>query len=120
MFNTDVRFSQTSGYSAGYNTSQWIWNASLEYMFYKKQFTLAARAYDLLNQRKSIGRTSTANTVTDSWNNSLGRYVMFSLSYRFNTFQKNGQETPQMNYGGFGPGGHGPGGGGPGGGGRRF
>ena len=120
VFNTDVRFSQTSGYSAGYNTSQWIWNASLEYMFYKKQFTLAARAYDLLNQRKSIGRTSTANTVTDSWNNSLGRYVMFSLSYRFNTFQKNGQETPQMNYGGFGPGGHGPGGGGPGGGGRRF
>ena len=59
-----------------------------------------------------------------SWNNSIGRYFLATVSYRFQTFGKR-EGGNGMNYDGFGPGPGGPGGmrpGGPGGmgSGRRF
>lgn len=123
--NSELTYSATSGYSQGYDSKQWMWNASLSYQFLKgKQATITLKAYDLLQQRTNIARSVTANYINDTMYNSLTRYFMLSFSYRFNTFGK-GHE-PSGAEGGFGPGGHGgpggPGGGsggGPGGG-RRF
>ncbi len=127
---TDVSYSDTKGYAAGYNQSEWMWNASISYQLLRsKSLTLSLKVYDLLQQKSNISRTITANYIDDSRYNSLTRYFMFTVAYRFNTFGKGkepgnrgmdgpGGDGPGGRRGG-GPGGPPPGGGGPGGGGPR-
>lgn len=119
-FQTDVNYSATSGYAAGYDTRTWRWNASLSQQFLRsKALTLAIKVYDILNQRNNISRSVNANYTQDTEYNSLNRYFMVTLSYRFNSFGKGNE--PQGDGGDFmrrGPGGRGPGGHGPGGPGR--
>lgn len=91
-FTTDLSFSNSSGYSAGFNSAQWLWNAQLSYSFLRdKSLTFSVRAYDLLGQKKNISRSTGANTITDSWYNDLTRYVMFGLTWNFNTLSKKGK-----------------------------
>ena len=86
---TDINYSATSGYAAGYNTRTWLWNATLSQQFLKsKSLTLAVKVFDLLNQRSNTRRTVTANYIDDIEYNSLTRYFMVTLSYRFNSFGK--------------------------------
>lgn len=122
VLNTDLSYTTTQGYDQGYNTSQWIWNASLEYQFLsKKNATIGVKAYDMLGQRKSINFSASGESTSQSWANSLGRYLLVTASYSFQTFGKG--EGPTIDYGGMGHGPGGPGGPGrgPGGGpGRRF
>ena len=52
---SDITYSATSGYSAGYDNNQWLWNASLSYEFLKdKSATIALKAYDLLHQNLAV------------------------------------------------------------------
>ena len=105
--NTDVSYSATKGYAAGYDTRQWMWNASISYQFLRdKQATVMLKAYDLLQQKKNVQRSVTANYIDDTMYNSLTRYFMVSFSYRFNTFGK-GNEPKSRNEGNhrYGPGG---------------
>ena len=117
VISTDLRYSTTSGYSAGYNSDQWIWNGSLAYQFLRdKQAALTISVYDILGQRKNIFRNVTGDYIEDVFYNSLGRYGMVTFTYRFNTFKK-GEQPKDRNadrWGG-GPGRWGPPGGGPGG-----
>ena len=109
--NTDLNFSASKGYSDGYDSEQWLWNASVSYEFLKgRAASVTARVYDILGQRKSISRTVTANYIQDSEYNSLTRYAMFTFAYRFNSFGSN-KDLPAgaRNYGGWGPGGMGRG-----------
>lgn len=92
--NTDVSFAATQGYSAGYDTRQWLWNAQLSYQFLRgKNATVAVKVYDLLQQKTNVRRTVTANYIDDIDYNSLTRYFMVTFSYKFNTFGKGG--TPE-------------------------
>ena len=116
--SSDLEYTATSGYAAGYDTRAWMWNAQISYSFLRGQnATVSLRAYDILNQKSNIRRNITANYIDDTEYNSLTRYVMVSFTYRFNTFGK-GNEPESRNQR-FGPGGmRGPGGpppGGPGG-----
>jgi hypothetical protein len=119
---SDVNDSATKGYSEGYNTNQWMWNASISYQFmHGKAATVMLKVYDLLQQKSNIQRSITANYISDTEYNSLTRYFMLTFTYRFNTFGK-GKEPSSFGDGGpdgpgGGPGGRrgGPGGGGPGG-----
>ncbi len=117
VLNSDIGYTTTSGYDAGYNTSQWIWNASLEYQFLaNKNATIGVKAYDILGQRKNINFSASGESTSQSWTNSLGRYILVTASYRFQTFGGKGDRGP-VDYGGMGPGGGhgrgmGPGGGG--------
>lgn len=109
VLNSDLTFSGTQGYSAGYDTDQWLWNASLSYQFLKgKAATITAKVYDLLHQRQNIRRTINASYIEDSEFNSLTRYVMFTFTYRFATFGNgnNGDAPHDVNYDGRGPGMH--------------
>ncbi len=111
---TDINYSATEGYAAGYNTRTWMWNATISQQFLRsKALTLAVKVYDLLNQRNNIRRNITANYIDDIEYNSLTRYFMVTLSYRFNTFGKgNEPQGGNMMRGGHGgPGGPPPGGG---------
>ena len=118
VISTDLSYSTTSGYSAGYNTKQWLWNGSLAYQFLRdKQAALTISVYDILGQRKSVYRNVTANYIDDVIYNSLGRYGMLTFTYRFTTFKK-GEQPKDRNQDNFGPGRFGPPGGGRPGGGR--
>ena len=107
---SDLNFSATSGYSAGYDTRQWMWNASLGYQFLRdKSATISIKAYDLLRQRKSINRSVTANYIDDTSYNTLSRYFMATFIFKFNTFGKGNQPESRDHghWGGPGPGGPG-------------
>ena len=115
VISTDLRYSTTSGYSAGYNSDQWIWNGSIAYQFLKdKQAAVTLSVYDILGQRKNIFRNVTGDYIEDVFYNSLGRYGMVTFTYRFNTFKK-GEQPKDRNADRWG----GPGRFGPPGGGRR-
>ncbi len=73
----------------GYTTPQsdeFIWNAEITQLFYKKKFTIALKAYDILNQSKNLSVTDESNYHQEVRNNTLGRYVILSLTYRFGNF----------------------------------
>lgn len=89
----------------GYTTPQedeYVWNAELSKLLFKNRFTLALKAYDILNQSKNLSITDASNYHQELRNNTLGRYVILSLTYRFGNFGKG--------RGGMagGPGGRGP------------
>lgn len=105
VLNTDLNYSATSGYSQGYDTKQWMWNASISYQFLKeKQATISVKAYDLLQQRTNIRRSVTANYIDDTMYNSLTRYFMVTFSYKFNTFKKGSEPKTNEFDGPRGPG----------------
>ncbi|MCC8038438.1 MAG: outer membrane beta-barrel protein [Bacteroidales bacterium] len=108
---TDVTYTGTAGYASGYNSNYWMWNASISYQFLKNQAaTFTVKVYDLLQQKNNVTRTVTANYIDDTRYNSLTRYFMATLSYRFNSFGK-GNEPEMRETGGRrrGPGGPPPG-----------
>ncbi len=67
------------------NTSELVWNARLTRGFFKKRLTLSFDAFDILGQLKSTSITLNSQGRTETWNNSLPRYVMLHLSYKFNS-----------------------------------
>lgn len=91
---TDLRYSANKGYGEGYNKNEWMWNASISYQTLRdKSLTFTLSGHDLLNQVSNVSRTVTGNYIKDSMFNSLTRYFMVSVSYKFNTFK--GNEMPE-------------------------
>lgn len=90
--NSELSFSGTDGYSQGFDSDQWMWNASIGYSFLKgKAATVSLKVYDLLQQKENIRRNVTANYIDDTEYNSLTRYFMLNVTYKFNTFGDGGQ-----------------------------
>ena len=90
----------------GYTTPQEdeiIINAEITKLLFKNKFTLALKAYDILGQSKNLSVSDNQNYHQEVRNNTLGRYVILSLTYRFGNFGGAGMG------GGRGPG-RGPGG----------
>ncbi|MDE6557258.1 MAG: outer membrane beta-barrel family protein, partial [Duncaniella sp.] len=109
---TDLNYTATSGMAAGYDTKTLMWNATISQQFLRsKALTLAVKVYDLLNQTQNIRRQVTANYIDDIEYNSLSRYFMVTLSYKFNSFGKGNTPTvaggDDMHHGPGGPGGPG-------------
>ena len=48
-----------------------------------KSVTLALKAADILNQTRSLQRTTTSEYMEDVYSNVLGRYFLFSVSFNF-------------------------------------
>ena len=93
--SSDLDFSTASGYSSGFNTTQWLWNAEIAYsMLRDKSLTLSVSARDILQQRKNINRSVSANQISDSETNDLSRYIMIGLTWKFNSFGKKDGSTP--------------------------
>ncbi|MDE6718033.1 MAG: outer membrane beta-barrel family protein [Muribaculaceae bacterium] len=100
--STDLAFDKSTGYSRGFNTSSWLWNAQLSYSVLKdKSLTFSVRAYDILGEKKNISRSVSANMITDSRYNDLTRYIMFGVSWKFNTVKKNVGTGPEEGLGDF-------------------
>ncbi len=93
---TDLHFDKTTGYSAGFNSTSWLWNAEASYSFLRdKCLTLSVRAYDILAQKKNISRSVSANQITDNRYNDLTRYVMFGITYTFNTLKNKARRAQE-------------------------
>lgn len=87
----------------GYTTDQddeFIFNAEISKLLFKDKVTLAVKAYDIFNQAKNLSVTDESNYHQEVRNNTLGRYIMVSLTYRFGSF--NGNNTQRRGPGGFG------------------
>ena len=73
----------------GYTTPQEdeiILNAEVNKLLLKDKFTVALKAYDIFNQSKNLSVTDESNYHLETRNNTLGRYLILSLTYRFGTF----------------------------------
>ncbi len=81
--SSDLNYRFFIGYSEGYGKSQTIWNASVSKTFFRKKMTARVKVYDILKSNKAISRTNAENYYQDTRNNTLGRYLMFTLLYRF-------------------------------------
>ena len=82
-----------------------IMNAEITKLLFKNTCTLALKAYDIFAQSKNLSITDASNYHQEVRNNTLGRYIIVSFTYRFGTF--NGGRG---GHGGPGGPGRGPGG----------
>lgn len=107
VLSSDLNYTATSGYGRDYDTRTWMWNASLSYQFLRSRTAaVTLKAYDILGQRSNISTNASAGLTTTSRFNSLTRYVMVTLSYKFTTFAK-GEQPSGRNDMRHGPDGHG-------------
>lgn len=88
----DVDYNWYNGYTTP-QEDEVILNAEITKLLFKDKFTLALKAYDILGQSKNISISDTANERLETRNNTLGRYIILSLTYRFGTF--NGNSGPR-------------------------
>jgi hypothetical protein len=79
---SDVDYNWYNGYTTPQD-DEIILNAEISQLLFKKKFTIALKAYDILNQAKNLSITDNANYHQEVRNNTLGRYVIMSLTYRF-------------------------------------
>ena len=73
----------------GYTTPQEdeiILNAEITKLLFNNKFTLALKAYDILGQSKNLSVSDSSNYHLETRNNTLGRYIILSLTYRFGDF----------------------------------
>ena len=104
--STDADYNWYRGYTTP-QPSEFVWNASLSQQLFRKQATLSLKAYDILDQAKNLTVSDTANYHQEVRNNTLGRYIILSFTWRFGNFGKAGQQMRSRM--GGGPGGMGMG-----------
>ena len=82
---TDLRMFSRRGYqSSMMNTDDLVWNAELSRSLFKEKITMKLTAFDLLHQLSNKQYSVNAQGRTETWNNCIPRYIMFSLMYKFN------------------------------------
>ncbi|MBO5941693.1 MAG: outer membrane beta-barrel protein [Bacteroidales bacterium] len=99
---SDVDYNWYNGYTTP-QEDEIIVNAEITKLLFKNKCTLALKAYDILGQSKNLSVSDSANYHIETRNNTLGRYIILSFTYRFGNFG-----GPGGGRGPGGPGGHGP------------
>ena len=85
QISTDMTMFARRGYQqAEMNTTDWVWNAQLTRSFVKGKLLTKLQGFDLLHELSSTQYAMNAQGRTEIWHNSIPRYVMFSLAWRFN------------------------------------
>ena len=85
QLSTDLTLYSRRGYrDASMNNTKWCWNARLSRPFLKGNFLLMLDGFDLLNQLSNITQTMNAQGRTETWTNTLHRYVLLHAVYRLN------------------------------------
>ena len=108
-FKTDANYRWYAGYSTEM-PSETIVNAEISKLVFRNRATLTLNVYDLLGQTKNFSVSDSGNIYRESINNSLGRYIIFSFTWRFGTIGGRGGRggmgggMPGGGRGGFGGG----------------
>lgn len=86
---TDINMFSRRGYnSQQMNTDDLIWNAQLTEPISKGNILFKLQAFDILHQLSNKSYTVNAQGRTETWYNSLPRYFMFSVAFKFNQKMK--------------------------------
>lgn len=80
-FRTDLSYNFYLGYSNGFGTPEWNWNIKAAKTI--KQFTLSLSVNDVLNQTRSLRRSSNYEYSEDVYSKILGRFFLASISFNF-------------------------------------
>lgn len=78
---SDLTYRFYRGYAAGFGLPEWRWNISVSKSI--KALTLGVKVADILNQTRNMYRSVTAEYVEDVYNNVLGRFFLFNISFNF-------------------------------------
>ena len=85
QLTTDMTMFARRGYQQSeMNTTDWIWNVQLARTFLKGHLTAKLLGFDLLQELSNTRYVINSQGRTESWNNSIPRYVMLSLAWKFN------------------------------------
>jgi len=89
QFTTDLTMYARRGYQQSeMNTTDWVWNAELTRSFLNGKLLAKLKGYDILQQLSNTRYVMNEQGRTESWHNGIPRYVMLSLSWRFNVMPK--------------------------------
>ena len=108
-FKSEYNFNWYNGYASSLNyTPEHILNAEIQKLLFKNKVTLALKGYDILSQAKNLSVSDNSNYHKEVVNNTLGRYIILSLTWRFGTFDRDkmrprGMGGPPPGAGGRGP-----------------
>ena len=97
---SDVDYNWYVGYASP-QPREFVLNAEITKLLFKNTCTLALKAYDIFAQSKNLSVTDASNYHQEVLNNTLGRYIILSLTYRFGSFGGHKGGGPGM--GGRGP-----------------
>ena len=78
------------GYSdPSLNKDNFVWNARISYSLLKWQLLLMVDGYDILHNLSNVFYTVNAQARTETYANTLPRYFMFHIQWKFNKLPKN-------------------------------
>ncbi len=87
-FNSTMNYLIYKGIeSKGMNPNQCLLNANLRYQL-NDNWSFRVEAYDILNQQKPYSNVVSAISRTQTIVNTLPRYFLLSVAYKFNTRKK--------------------------------
>ena len=93
QLSTDMTMRARRGYQQReMNTTDWVWNAELTRTFAKGRLVAKLRGADILRQLSATSYAVNAQGRTETWHNSIPRYAMLSLAWRFNVNPKKKNE----------------------------
>ncbi|MBP5359983.1 MAG: outer membrane beta-barrel protein [Bacteroidaceae bacterium] len=85
QLSTDITMYSRRGYAnAGSNTNDLVWNARISKTIPKLGLTLALDGFDILGNLSNISQVLNSQGRTETYRNSLPRYVMLHAIYRLN------------------------------------
>ena len=85
QLTTDMTMFARRGYQqTEMNTTDWIWSVQLARTFLNGHLTAKIQGFDLLQQLSNTRYVINSQGRTEMWNNSIPRYVMLSLAWKFN------------------------------------
>jgi hypothetical protein len=89
VVTSDLYFTNNNGLTTGYNPHVLRWNIGLAYqLFANRQGELKLYAFDVLNQNRSVIRTTTDTYLEDVRSRVLTRYLQLSFTYQLRRFGK--------------------------------
>lgn len=94
-YDTEIKMYSRRGYNdASMNDNYLIWNAAISKSFLKgKPLTLRLQVVDLLGQRSNVQNNINSQGRTETWHNSVPRYALLHVVYKFNTMAKKKKAT---------------------------
>lgn len=109
--DSDFNYRWYNGYTTP-QEPQALLNASISKLLFGNTVNLTLTARDILGQGRNLSVSDSANYHSESITNTLGRYIILSLTWRFGTMggQRSGGRGPGARgmHGGHGGGAHGP------------
>ena len=85
----DCNYNWYNGYTTPQESTV-VLNAEITKLLFKDKVTLSLKGYDLLGQARTLSVTDNSNFHQETRNNTLGRYIILSVTFRFGTFNKGG------------------------------